>query len=177
MATDFSEVNDRAAPLSSLAEKRCNEIYEKQSRRVYSLALWMTTGKIAAQKLASRTFLRALSFGGHVSTEQVDQAFVAEVRDLMTVEAPALEVPPAPSCKSIHGRMKLADLEKAVAELPAAERLIFLLHDIDGYDQRRISRLLRFDRDQVLMGLHRARMLIRGLVCQMHETTPSGLAY
>src|SRR5215471_9406783 len=99
MAADFSEVNDRSK------EEQCREIYDKQSRRIYSLALWMTASRMAAQRLVSRTFLRALAFAGRVGTEQVDQAFLAEVRDLTTVEAPALEVTAAPASQRIHGNV------------------------------------------------------------------------
>lgn len=173
MATDSSEVNDHTRVLSSAAE-RCREIYEKQCRRIYSLALWMTNNKTAAQHLVSRTFLRALAFSGRADTEEIDQAFLAEVSELTPVEAPALDVTAAPGRNRIDGNIKQVHIERAVAQLPATERLIFLLHDVDGYDQRRISRLLRFSKDQVLVGLHRARMRIRELVARMQETTESG---
>ena len=173
MATGSSEVNDHTRALSSAAE-RCREIYEKQCRRIYSLALWMTNNKTAAQHLVSRTFLRATVSSSRADTEQIDQAFLAEVSVLTAVEAPELAVTAAPGRKRINGNIKQVHLERAVAQLPATERLIFLLHDIDGYDQRRISRLLRFSKDQVLVGLYRARVRIRELVARMQETTESG---
>jgi len=133
----------------------------------------MTNNKIAAQRLASRTFLRALALGDRSGREEIDQAFLAEVRELTPVEAPALDLAAARGRNRIYGNIKQVDLEKAVVQLPAAERLIFLLHDVDGYDERRISRLLRLSKDQVLVGIDRARMRIRELVAQMQTDQPS----
>jgi DNA-directed RNA polymerase specialized sigma24 family protein len=174
MATGFSEGNDRTKSSRSTADDPRREIYDKQSRRIYSLALWMTNSKNAAQRLASRTFLRAFACGGRVDTEQIDHAFLLEVHEVIAMPAPdpdgVLEAAPETGHRSIHREMKRVDLEKAVAQLPGAERLIFLLHDIEAYDQGRICRLLHFSKAQVLNGLHCARMRIRELVARMQET-------
>lgn len=118
--------------------------------------------------------MRALAFSGFADTEQVDQAFLAEVSEVSPVEAPALDVAAAPGRNRIDSNIKQVHIERAVAQLPATERLIFLLHDVNGYDQMRISRLLGFSKDQVLVGLHRARVRIRELVARMQETTEIG---
>ena len=174
MATGFSEGKDRPRSLRSTADDPRREIYDKQSRRIYSLALWMTNSTSAAQRVASRTFLRAFSCGARVDTEQIDQAFLLEIHEVIAMHAPdpdgVLEAAPETRHRSIHREMKRVDLEIAVAQLPGAERLIFLLHDIEAYDQGRICRLLHFSKAQVLNGLHRARMQIRELVAGMQET-------
>src|SRR5215471_16095950 len=109
MATGSSEVNDHTTVLSSAAE-RWGEIYEKRCRRIYSLALWMTANETAAQRLLSRTFLRVLAFSSHVDTEQIDQAFLAEVSELTPIEAPALDVTDAPGRNRIDGNIKQVHL-------------------------------------------------------------------
>jgi RNA polymerase sigma-70 factor (ECF subfamily) len=86
MATDFSKVNHTKVLLST-AEERCRAIYDKHRGRIYSLAFWMTNNKSAAERLASRTFLRSFA-SGPVCADQIDQAFVAEVRDLIPMDAP-----------------------------------------------------------------------------------------
>jgi DNA-directed RNA polymerase specialized sigma24 family protein len=159
------------APCREVYEKQCREIYRKQCRRIYSLAYWMTNSRNAAQRLALRTFLRAFTLGGCVGTEQIDQAFLVEVHGLIPMDAPLPETlsEPAPEkrYRPIHRVMKKLNLETVVAQLPGAERLIFLLHDVEAYDQARICRLLHCNTSQVLNGLHRARMRIRELVARM----------
>lgn len=164
MATGFSEGKDRTRSLRSTADDPWHEIYDKQCRRIYSLAYWMTSTKSAAQRLASRTFLRAFTLGGRVDTEQIDQAFVVEVHDLIAVDVThpdaMFEAAPETRPRSIHRDIKRVDLETAVAQLPGDERLIFLLHDVEAYDQGRICRLLHFSKARVVNALHRARMRI-----------------
>jgi len=175
MATGFSKGIDGTrflrptvdAPSRAIYDKECREIYRKQCRRIYSLAYWMTNNRNAAQRLALRTFLRAFTIGGCVGTEQIDQVFLVEVHGLIPMDAPLpetlSEVTPEKRHRSIRRDMKKLNMETVVAQLPGAERLIFLLHDVEAYDQARICRLLHCNTSQVLNGLHRARMRIREL--------------
>ena len=179
MATGFSKGIDGTrflrptvdAPCREIYDKQCREIYRKQCRRIYSLAYWMTNSRNAAQRLALRTFLRAFALGGCVGTEQIDQAFLVEVHGLIPMDAPlpdtVLEAAPEKRHRSIHRVMKKLNMETVLAQLPGAERLIFLLHDVEAYDQGRICRLLHCNTSQVLNGLHRARVRIRELVARM----------
>jgi RNA polymerase sigma-70 factor, ECF subfamily len=166
MATSFPQVSSRTS-ISLSTEKlkeRYRRVYDKRCRRIYSLAFWMTDDEIAAERLASRTFLRAFDCGGSTRTQQIDQAFVAEVRELTQADTFTLDAAVARVSKSIYGNMKRIHLERAVMQLPAAERLIFLFHDVEAYDHARIGQLLGFSEDQVKIGLHQARMRIRELV-------------
>jgi RNA polymerase sigma-70 factor (ECF subfamily) len=54
-----------------------------------------------------------------------------------------------------------------VVQLPATEKLVFLLHDVEGYDHRKIARLLGMEEQESQLGLHQARIQIRELVSQM----------
>ena len=105
--------------------------------------------------------------GGCVDTEQIDQAFVVEVHDLIAVDVTRpdamFEAATETLHRSIHRNIKRVDMETAVAQLPGDERLIFLLHDVEAYDQGRICRLLHFSKARVVNGLHRARIRIREL--------------
>jgi RNA polymerase sigma-70 factor (ECF subfamily) len=171
MATTFPQVSSRTS-ISLSTEKlkeRYARVYDKHRHRIYCLAFWMTDSEIAAERLASRTFLRAFDCGGGIRTEQVDQAFVAEVRELTPLDTLTLDLAVAPVSKSIYGNMKRIHLDRAVVQLPAAERLIFLFHDVEAYDSARIGRLLGFSEGQVKIGLHQARMRIRELVACMQR--------
>ena len=57
-------------------------------------------------------------------------------------------------------------LERAVIELPATEKLVFLLHDVEGYNHAKIGRLLGLTEDESKLGLHQARLRIRELVAE-----------
>lgn len=53
------------------------------------------------------------------------------------------------------------DLERAVAGLPEGARVIFLLHDVDGYKHREIAERLGVAVGTVKAQLHRARRLMK----------------
>jgi RNA polymerase sigma-70 factor, ECF subfamily len=48
--------------------------------------------------------------------------------------------------------------------LPATERMIFLMHDVEGYDHDRIARTIGLERDESVQGLHQARLRLRNLL-------------
>jgi RNA polymerase sigma-70 factor (ECF subfamily) len=126
----------------------------------------MTDNELAAEQVAANVFLRAFASGASPRTEHIDQAFLDVVRELTSVGALTLKSSVS-QAKSILGNIKRVHLERAVVQLPATEKLIFLLHDVEGYDHQRIARLLGIDETESQFGLHQARVEIRELVSQM----------
>jgi len=55
-------------------------------------------------------------------------------------------------------------LEGAVGRLPAGAREVFVLHDMEGYKHDEIAGLLDIDPGTSRSQLHRARMLLRGML-------------
>jgi RNA polymerase sigma-70 factor (ECF subfamily) len=53
------------------------------------------------------------------------------------------------------------DLEKAISYLPEKAKLVFILHDIEGYKHEEISEILSVTSGTTKAQLHRARKLIR----------------
>ena len=53
------------------------------------------------------------------------------------------------------------DLDRAIAELPARARQVFVLHDVEGYRHEEIGRLLEIATGTSKAQLHRARKLLR----------------
>jgi RNA polymerase sigma-70 factor (ECF subfamily) len=169
MSGSFSGAISQTGILVPAAKKRAarfSKIYNEHRHRVYSLAFWMTGSEPAAEQLAANTFLRAFSSGEAPRAEQIDQAFLAEVREVSPLRGLTLR-PAASEVKPLRGNMKRVQLEQAVIELPATEKLIFLLHDVESYDHERIARLLGIREDESRFGLHQARLRIRELVAQM----------
>jgi RNA polymerase sigma-70 factor, ECF subfamily len=170
MASTFPHAMNRAGVLSPAREStkvRYSEIYNQHSHRIYSLAFWMTDNELLASELASNTFLRAFSGPKTPETEQIDAAFLAEVRDYTTLGTLTLTATAEPDTKAIRGNVKRVHLERAVVQLPATERLIFLLHDVEGYEHERIGRLLGLSVEECQLGLHHARVCIRQTLAAM----------
>jgi DNA-directed RNA polymerase specialized sigma24 family protein len=127
----------------------------------------MTDNELTAEQMAANVFLRAFALNTNPRTEQIDQAFLAEVRETMAVGSLTLNGSVSAETTSVRGNMKRVHLERAVVQLPATEKLIFLMHDVEGYDQKRIAQLLGMDETESQLGLHQARIRIRELVSQM----------
>jgi RNA polymerase sigma-70 factor, ECF subfamily len=142
-------------------------IYGEHCHRIYSLAFWMTDNELTAEQLSSNTFLRAFASTTEPKTEQIDQAFLAEIRELTTIGTLTLNSSVATEAKSVSGNVKRVHLERAIVELPATEKMIFLLHDVEGYTHEKIAHLLGLDVKESQFGLHQARLQMRELISRM----------
>ena len=141
-------------------------IYGEHCHRIYSLAFWMTDNELTAEQLSANTFLRAFALSAEPKTEQIDQAFLAEVRELTTIGTLTLNSSVSAEIKSV-GNVKRVHLERAVVELPATEKMIFLFHDVEGYTHEKIAHLLGLDVKESQFGLHQARLQMRELISRM----------
>src|SRR5215468_11678060 len=152
---------------AQISKTRYNEIYKENCDRIYSLAFWMTDNELTAEALSSNTFLRAFAKTDEPANEQIDRAFLAEVREFTTIGTLTLNCVAINDTPSIHGNVKRIHLERAVVQLPATEKLIFLMHDVEGYEHEKISHLLGISEDESRFGLHQARVQIRNLIAKM----------
>src|SRR5450631_2974088 len=118
------------------------EIYEQNRHRTYALAFWMTDNELAAEQLMTDTFCRAFAGSDNPTTEEIDQALVSELRAYMPLGVLTLHCEPCTKVLSVRRNTLRVDLERAVIQLPNTEKMIFLMHDVEGYDHTRIARLL-----------------------------------
>ena len=144
-----------------------DEIYSEHCHRIYSLAFWMTDNELAAEQLSGNVFLRAFASSDAPRTEQIDLAFLAEIREMTAIGTLTLNSSVSAETKSVYGNVKRVHLERAIVQLPATEKLIFLLHDVEGYGHEKISRLLGLDVQESQFGLHQARVQMRELISRM----------
>jgi RNA polymerase sigma-70 factor, ECF subfamily len=142
-------------------------IYEANRDRVYSLAFWMTDNELAAEETLSRVFLRAFSMTDAPSGELIDRSLVRELRDSMPIGSLSLKVENATEVLGVRHNVKRVFLERAIVALPATERMIFCMHDGEGYAHARIARTLGITEQQSTVGLHQARLRVRELVAEM----------
>ena len=155
------------APAVENRTAQYDEIYVEHCHRIYSLAFWMTDNELTAEQLSSNTFLRAFASSAEPRIEQIDQAFLAEVREFTTIGTLTLNSSACAETRSVRGNVKRVHLERAVVQLPATEKMIFLLHDVEGYEHERIARLLGLSVQESQFGLHQARLQMRDLISRM----------
>lgn len=141
-------------------------IYEANRHRVFSFAFWMTDSETAAEEISERTFSRAFSLSDEPGDEMIDRALMRELRSEASVSLEPLQLrcEMVSTVSSVRRNTKRVELERAIMRLPHTERMIFCMHDGDGYDHARIARTLDISEDESRHGLHQARLRIRELV-------------
>jgi len=167
------ELFPAAAPIIEKAEQSsletCHEIYEGNRHRVYSLAFYMTDSELAAEDVMSNTFCRAFAQELRPNAEVIDQALVREVGELMPIGELTLECKTVVQQQNVRHNTHRADLERAVVQLPATERMIFLMADVENYDHARIARTLDISEAESRKGLFQARLKLRELLAKNSE--------
>jgi RNA polymerase sigma-70 factor, ECF subfamily len=142
-------------------------IYEQNRHRVYAIAFWMTNNELEAEAVLEATFVRAFAEAANPTEEQIDNALIAVLREDHLVGILTLNCADATEVLNVRGNTKRVHLELAVVQLPATEKLIFLMHDVEAYSHARIARTLGISTKDSKLGLHQARLRMRELVGKM----------
>jgi RNA polymerase sigma-70 factor (ECF subfamily) len=69
-----------------------------------------------------------------------------------------------------HRNVHRGDLEAAVRSLPANERLLFLLRDVEGYESTAIARLLKMPEAKVQRTCFAARVRLAQILAEQART-------
>jgi RNA polymerase sigma-70 factor (ECF subfamily) len=156
-------------------------LYSLHKRRIYSLCLRMVGNIAEAEDLTQEAFLQ---LHRKISTFRGDSAFstwfhrlavnvvLMQLRkkglSLISLDEAMEPVPeegPGRSFGSpdlvLSGAIERLALERAVADLPAGYRLIFILHDVEGYEHNEIAALLECSIGNSKSQLHKARLRLR----------------
>jgi len=152
-----------------VSAKHFEDIFEGNRHRVFSLAFYMTDSEPEAEEVMTQTFCRAFRAYERPSAEQIDRALVSELREIKPIGQLSLPEKPAADVEAVRGNTKRADLERAVVQLPATERMIFLMHDVESYDHARIARTLGITQEESKSGLFRARLRMRELIAALKK--------
>ncbi len=162
-------------------------LYRLHSRRVYGLCLRMVGDPTEAEDLTQETFLllyRKISAFRHESAFSTWLHRVAVNVVLMHIRKKS---PPKVSIEStldsddeagwpsidvsipdrlLAGSIDRVNLERCIQKLPMGYRVIFVLHDIQGYEHREIAEILGRSEGNSKSQLHKARTRLREL---LHE--------
>jgi RNA polymerase sigma-70 factor (ECF subfamily) len=149
-------------------------LYRDHAGRVYGLCLRLAGDAARAEDLVQEVFLRVWqkidTFEGRsrfstwlyrLAVNRVTDVLRLELRRslLQAPEDAAWEVPQTSGAGSRPDAR--LDLEDAIRELPAGARLVFVLHDVEGYGHEEIAAMAGIAVGTSKSQLYRARRLLR----------------
>lgn len=137
-------------------------IYETHRHRVYSLAFYATDNEMTAEEICGRVFCRAFASKREATAEAIDEELVTVLRETDPIGNLTLDNQQVCEARvGVRENVKRVVLERAVISLPLTERLVFLLHDVEGYSHERTGKTLGISAEESVFGLHQARIAIR----------------
>lgn len=148
-------------------------LYRENVDRIFALCLRMSGDGARAQELTQDVFVRAWeklgSFEGKsafstwlhrlavnvvLGSRRAEGIRVGKVFGTDDLEAYETPVRPADPGQAL-------DLERAMARLPTGARMVFVLHDVEGYKHEEIAEMHGIAVGTCKAQLHRARRLLR----------------
>lgn len=170
---------------AKLGDEACfAALYAQHKRRVFSLCLRMTGDYQRAEDFTQEAFLQLFrkigSFRGesafstwlhrltvNIVLMQFRKKVLAEVSldessDPQQEDGPKREI--GMRDDSLHGSIDRITLHKAIADLPPGYRIIFVLHDVEGYEHNEIAEMLGCSIGNSKSQLHKARMKLRTML-------------
>ena len=157
----------------ALAER---QLYEAHVDRVFRLAYRMTGDATQAEDLTQETFIRAFdrladyrgesAFGGwlhRVATSVILTALQKRKR-LQNVETLREDMTELPSASQAEDPDLRRTLERAVSALDDNQRLVFVMHEIEGYSHQEIAAAMGTPVGTAKARLSRARQKLRDIL-------------
>ncbi len=158
----FSTIVKSAHHYSETDEQR--DVFESHRHHIFSVAYYMTGDEREAENILGSTFIEAFKQQPKPSIENLDQALMGELHSRLSLDpVPAMQ---AGSVNLDGKNVRRTDLEEALWQLPARERLCFLLRDVEGYAANRIASLLECPENEVQRTVLSARLRIRSLLIE-----------
>jgi RNA polymerase sigma-70 factor (ECF subfamily) len=151
------------------------EIYERFKAPLFGLAVRHTGDRAAAEDILQDTFIKILTHLGDVQSEETFPAWVYRIaintcyshlrgrktRDNRTVALSQVEGRPEGAIYDAHETSLSGPLEEAIARLPEKLRLVFLLHDVQGFKHAEIGAMLGVSAGTSKSQLFKARSKVR----------------
>jgi RNA polymerase sigma-70 factor, ECF subfamily len=164
-------------------EEAFEVLYHLHKRRVYSLCLRMTANTAAAEDLTQEAFLQLFR---KIGTFRGESAFstwlhrmavnvvlmqlrkkglpLVSLEETMESEEESPKKEPGAEDVRLAGSLNRLQLEQAIGDLPPGYRMVFLLHDVEGYEHNEIAEMVGCSIGNSKSQLHKARMKLRELL-------------
>lgn len=159
-------------------------LYNMHKRRVYSLCLRMLGNVAEAEDLTQEAFLQ---LHRKIATFRGDSAFSTWLHRMAVnvvlmhlrkkgLHLVSLEETLEPTQEdgprkdfgtrdlTLSGSLDRVALERAMEDLPPGYRMVFVLHDVEGYEHNEIAGMLQCSIGNSKSQLHKARMRLRTLL-------------
>ena len=170
---------------AQLGDEQCfGVLYHHHKRRVYSLCLRMTGDHAQAEDFTQEAFLQLFrkigSFRGdsafstwlhrlsvNIVLMQFRKKVLAEISLDESTENEQEEKAKreiATTDNVLHGSLDRITLQRVIDDLPPGYRIIFVLHDVEGYEHNEIAEMLGCSIGNSKSQLHKARMKLRCLL-------------
>ena len=148
-------------------------LYRSHAARVYAICLRMVADPTRAEDLTQEAFIRAWeklrSFRGksafatwlHRLTVNI---VLGEIRSRGRRKDEGVateELRVVPDLRPVRQPEAEIDLERAIATLPSQARMVFVLHDVEGFRHAEIGKLMGIATGTSKAHLHRARRILR----------------
>lgn len=156
-------------------------LYNHHKRRVYSLCLRMIGNVEAAEDLTQEAFLqlyrKIVSFRGdsafstwlhritvnvvlmHLRKRKLLEVSLDETLEPIEEGGARREI--AAQDQNLAGVIDRIVLERAIEDLPPGYRVMFVLHDVEGYEHREVAEMLGCSIGNSKSQLHKARLKLR----------------
>ena len=160
-------------------------IYDAYKRRIYNLCLRMVRDASEAEDLTQDVFIQLFR---RISTFRGESAFstwlhrlavnivLMSIRKKRLLTIPFLETNDDDDTHLVkeYGKqdavltfaLDRVLLERSVRQLPPGYRIVFLLHDVEGYEHQEIAELLGCSIGNCKSQLHKARAKLRRVIVQ-----------
>ena len=167
------EMVQKAAEGDSLVFR---SLFENNVSRVYSLCLRMSAGDVLlSEEITQDVFVKAwenlAKFRGESSFPTwlhriAVNEFLMRKRSEKRMMQKVVMTDDLSRFDGRHGDTNRIsstniDLEKAISSLPEQARIVFVLHDVNGYKHEEISNMINIEVGTSKAHLHRARKLLR----------------
>lgn len=159
-------------------------LYGFHKRRVYSLCLRMTGNTAQAEDLTQEAFLQLYrkigTFRGEsafstwlhrmavnvvlmqLRKKGLPEVSLDEMLEPQHEDAPKRDIGARDNV--LAGSVDRVNLERAIAGLPPGYRVVFMLHDVEGYEHNEIAEMMGCSIGNSKSQLHKARLKLRDLL-------------
>ena len=166
-------------------DAECFELlYGMHKRRVYSLTLRMTGNVAQAEDLTQEAFLQLYrkigTFRGesafstwlhrlavnvvlmHLRKKGLPEVSLEETMEPQQEDGPRRDL--GSRDVVLAGSIDRINLERAIENLPPGYRIVFVLHDVEGYEHNEIAHMMGCSIGNSKSQLHKARMKLRDML-------------